>query len=282
MVIPLLAEHSTRIDAQTIDAHLMTPQPAAPYTYPVDPTDGWEPGPPTMRGMAPSMLGKAVIPLARYYLVRPRLHSDATALMIAGVPASGWVAIGWARHRALDPIGTITLFGFVAGVMVSIALGGNAFVLKVRDSAFSAGLGLMCLASLIIGRRPAMFYMGRQLSAGGNPTRRKLYDGLWDLPPSSFVFTVITVFWSVLLLGESALRVLLAIVLPTGPFLAVSPVLAATMFGGGGALTIWFSNTAIEREKLIIEAGLSDAGTSWRSWSRQYLRPVRIPTESGR
>lgn len=232
MVIPLLAEHSTRIDAQTIDAHLMTPQPAAPYTYPVDPTDGWEPGPPTMRGMAPSMLGGAVIPLALHYLVRPHLHSDATALMIAGVPASGWVAIGWARHRALDPIGTITLFGFVAGVMVS--------------------------------------------------TRRKLYDGLWDLPPSRFVFTVITVFWSVLLLGESALRVLLAIMLPTGPFLAVSPVLAATMFGGGGALTIWFSNTAIEREKLIVEAGLSDAGTSWRSWSRQYLRPVRIPTESGR
>lgn len=253
-------------------------QPTGPYSYPVDPTDGWQPGPPTMRGMTPSMLAGAVIPLAVYYLVRPDLSSDAIALMVAGVPASAWVAIGWFRHRTFEPIGTITLFGFIAGMLASLALGGNAFVLKVRDSVFTGGLGLTCLASLIVGPRPAMFYVGRQLSAGENPFRRELYDRLWDLPPARFVFSVITAFWAALLVGESSVRVLLAVVLPTGPFLAASPALAGAVFGGGGALTIWFSRVAIGRGTAIVEAGIADGGESWRWWTRQYLRPVHRPT----
>ena len=255
-------------------------QPTSTYTYPVDPTDGWEPGPPTMRGMAPSMLGGAAVPLAVYYLVRPHLGSDATALMVAGVPASVWVAVGRVRHRTFDPVGTITLFGFIAGVLASAALGGSAFVLKVRDSVFTGGLGLTCLASLIVGRRPAMFYIGRQLSAGENARRRGLYEQLWDLPPARFVFSVMTALWAVLLLGESSARVLLAIALPTGAFLAASPALAATIFGAGGALTIWFSKVAITRGTAILEAGLPDGDVSWRWWIRQYLRPAQKPSTS--
>lgn len=109
--------------------------------------------------------------------------------------------------------------------------------------------------------------------------RRELYDKLWELSPSRFVFAVITTFWSVLLLSESDLRVLLAIVLPTGPFLAASPALATTMFGGGDALTIWFSTTAIKRGKAIVETGLPEAGTSWSWWVRQYLAPSRYPPQ---
>ena len=149
--------------------------------YPSDPRDGWEPGPPSPRAMLPSVVGGAVIPLGVYYLVRSHVSGDATALAIAGVPAAMWVGIQWLRLRRIDPIGAIILFGFIAGLIVSAALGGNAFVLKVRDSAFTGLFGLSCLASLAFSR-PLMFYVGRAMSAGDDPVRREAYDALWEMP----------------------------------------------------------------------------------------------------
>src|ERR1700756_729087 len=75
----------------------------------------WEPGAPSLRTVAPGLIGGGVIPLAVYYSVRSHVGGDAAALMIAGAPAAAWVAVHWVRNRRIDPIGAITLFGFVAG-----------------------------------------------------------------------------------------------------------------------------------------------------------------------
>ena len=203
----------------------------------------WEPGAPSPRALAPSLVGGALVPLAVYYLVRSHVHGDAPALMIAGAPAAGWVLIEWARKRRVDPIGLIVLFGFVAGIVASVALGGSAFVLKVRDSAFTALFGLACLISLA-GRRPAMFFIGRALSAGNDPEKLRAYDELYEMPTAPRTFALITLCWGVGLLVEAGMRVLLAVVLPTGAFLAASPVLAGVVFGGLFAFTIWFSKRA--------------------------------------
>ena len=203
----------------------------------------WEPGAPSARAMAPSLVGGAVVPLAVFYIVRGHVHSDAMALMIAGAPAAGWVLIEWLRRRRLDPIGLIVLFGFVAGVIASAALGGNAFVLKVRDSVFTALFGVVCLVSLAW-RRPIMFFIGRALSAGNDPDKVLAYDALYDMPTAPRTFAAITACWGVGLITEAGLRVVLAVVLPTGPFLAASPALAGTVFGGLFVFTVWFSKRA--------------------------------------
>ena len=205
--------------------------------------DSWEPGAPSLRDVAPGVVGGALIPLAVYYSVRHHVHGDATALMIAGAPAAVWVATEWARKRRLDPIGCITLFGFVAGVTASLLLGGSAFVLKVRDSAFTCVFGLVCLASLTRSR-PLMFYVGRALSAGDNPEKVAAYEELWTMPTAPRTFRIITAIWGAGLLAEGSTRVALASLLPTGTFLAVSPMLAAVMIGGMFAFTVWFSRRA--------------------------------------
>jgi hypothetical protein len=217
--------------------------------------DDWEPGAPSLRAMAPSVVGGAIIPLAVYYLVRHHVHGDAPALAIAGVPAVTWVAVQWWRQRRIDPIGAIVVFGFVAGLIASAALGGNAYVLKVRDSAFTCLFGFACLVSLRF-RRPVMFYIGRSLATGDDPVRRAAYDGLLDMPGGPHTFRVITATWGVGLMGEAGLRFVLAAVLPTGQFLAASPALAAVMFGGMFAFTVWFSRVARQRgqEALELEA----------------------------
>lgn len=219
--------------------------------------DNWEPGAPSPRAMAPGVIGGALIPLGVYYTVKPLVHGDATALIIAGAPAAMWVAFEWARRRRIDPIGSITLFGFLAGVSASYLLGGSAFVLKVRDSAFTCLFGLVCLASLAASK-PLMFYIGRALSAGDDPAKVAAYDELWEMPTAPRVFRIITVSWGIGLIAEAGLRVVLAVALPTGPFLAASPVLAFVVFGGLFAYTVWMSRRARrEAEAVYAPMGLT-------------------------
>lgn len=196
----------------------------------------WEPGPPSIRAIAPSILGGAVVPLTVYYAVRHHVSSDQRALIIAGVFPAVWVAIQWLRTRRLDPIGAIVLFGFIVGVAVSELLGGSAFVLKVRDSAFTAMFGIATLVSLAT-PRPLMFHIGKAMSAGDDPRRQAAYDELWQFEGARRAFRVISIWWGIGLIVEASVRIVLAAILPTGPFLAVSPVLAFVAFGSLGAFT---------------------------------------------
>ena len=217
----------------------------------------WEPGAPSLRAMAPSTIFGAIIPLAVYYAVRRHVSNDATALVIAGTFPAVWVLVEWARKRTLDAIGSITLFGFLAGIVVSYALGGNAFVLKVRDSAFTALFGLACLVSLLW-HRPMMFHLGKALSAGDDHDRRAAYDELFTLPTARHTFVIITTAWGIGLLVEACARVGLAVVMPTGEFLAVSPVIGALFFGGLFVFTLRYSKLARERgEALLAETGVN-------------------------
>jgi hypothetical protein len=207
--------------------------------------------------MLPSVVGGAIVPLAVYYGVRGEVHGDAPALMIAGAPAAAWVLVQWIRKRNVDPIGLIVLIGFVVGVAASAALGGDAFVLKVRDSAFTFIFGLTCLVSLTW-RRPVMFFIGRALSAGNDPEKLSAYDELYDMPTAPRTFAAITACWGVGLMAEAAVRVVLAEVLPTGPFLAASPALAGVVFGGLFAFTVWFSRRARRQAEAIFgDSGLA-------------------------
>lgn len=220
----------------------------------------WEPGAPSLRAIGPGAIGGGLVPLAVYYLVRSHVNGDAPALMIAGAPAAAWVALQWARKRSIDPIGCIVLFGFAAGIVASVILGGSAFVLKVRDSAFTALFGLACLGSLLA-RRPAMFYIGRALSAGNDPPKMAAYDELWTMPTAPRTFRIITATWGVGLIAEAGLRVLLAELLPTGPFLAASPALAGVVLGGLFAFTLWFSR----RARRLGEARFAELGLTYPS-----------------
>lgn len=228
---------------------LVDDQPTPDVAVPVPPPDtsNWQPGVPSLRNMLPSIIGGAVVPLTVYYLVRHHVHSDADALIIAGIFPAAWVSVQFIRQRRIDPVGAIVLFGFIVGVAVSELLGGNAYVLKARDSVFTGLFGIVFLVSLVAAKRPAIFYIGRLLSAGDDPERIAAYDELHDLPGGEHTFRILTMVWGIGLLLDAGTRLLLAAVMSTGPFLATSPVISAVFLGGMFAFTVRYANVARAR-----------------------------------
>jgi hypothetical protein len=243
--------------AQYIDA--VDPQPApegagAPKV-PADPD--WVPGVPSLRDLWPSIVGGAVVPLGVYYLVRKHVHSDAQALIIAGVPSVLWIVVQLIRQRRVDPVAAVVLFGFAVGVITSTLLHGNAYVLKARDSVFTALFGIVCLVTIFTHKRPAIFYVGRFLSAGNDPDKIAAFNDLHDLPTGEHTFKVLTIVWGIGLLIEASTRLVLAKVLVTGVFLAVSPVISAICLGSMFAFTVRYSNRARRLGESLLEEGQS-------------------------
>jgi intracellular septation protein A len=198
----------------------------------------WEPGVPSLRDLAPSIVFGAVIPLAVYYLVRHHVHTDADALIIAGIFPCLWVIVQFIRQHKIDPVGAVVLFGFAVGVLTSTLMGGNAYVLKARDSVFTALFGLACLGSLLAGARPLIFYVGRFLSAGNDPAK-------------------VEAVWGVGLLIDACTRLSLAAIISTGPFLAISPVITGVCLGAMFLFTVYYSNRARQRGAAMLAEGQS-------------------------
>ena len=123
-------------------------------------------------------------------------------------------------------------------------LGGNAYVLKIRDAGFTAAFGAFCIATIFTQGRPALFYVGRYLSAGRDPVKSAAYDSLHDLPAGRHTFRVLSVVWGIGLIVEATARMIIADVLPTGTFLAVSPFITAGVIGSLFGFTVIYAKRA--------------------------------------
>jgi hypothetical protein len=212
---------------------------------------------PSVRAIGPSAVGGALIPLGVYFAIRHHVSGDATALVIAGLPAIAWIAFQWIRTRRLDPIGAITLYGFAVGVVASVALGGNAYVLKVRETAFGIPAAVACLLSVRFSERPMMFHLGKAMSAGADEERQAAYDELYSLPTAPRTFKRITLVWGIGLLLHAGSILVLAAFVTTGQFLAIAPPYAAIFFGGLFVFTMKYSQRArANGEALLVELGL--------------------------
>jgi hypothetical protein len=207
--------------------------PPAPYP----PRSSWQPGIPSVREHLPSLIFGAALPIGVYFVVRRHVRSDAQALIIAGCCSVGWILLQFIRQRKVDVVGAAVLVGFALGVISSTLLGGNAYMLKVRDGFFTLLFGVACIVTLYTHDRPALFYVSRYLSAGKDPDKISAFDRLHELPIGRHTFRLLSVVWGIGLVVEASARLTLADLLPTGTFLAVSPFITGTFIGGLFAFT---------------------------------------------
>jgi hypothetical protein len=208
------------------------------------PGPSWEPGIPSIREHLPSLIFGAALPIGAYFVVRRHVHTDAQALIVAGCFSVGWIVLQFVRQRRVDVVGAVVLLGFAVGVVSSTLLGGNAYMLKVRDAFLTALFGVACIVTLYTHDRPALFYVGRYLSAGNDPAKVSAYDQLHELPIGRHTFRVLSVVWGIGLVVEASCRLTLADILPTGTYLAVSPFITASVIGGLFAFTAVYTKRA--------------------------------------
>lgn len=242
---------------------------------PLDPS--WKPGVPSIKDLAPSLLFGAAVPIGVYFTVRPHVNTDAEGLIVAGSVSVVWILIQFVRNRQIDFVGAIVLFGFLVGVISSTLLGGNSYVLKVRDAAFTALFGIACIVTIYTHERPALFYVSRYLSAGNDPAKIAAYNELHELPTARHVFRVLSVVWGIGLVVEASARMVLAEVLHTGTYVAVSPFISAVVIGSLFTFTVVYTKRAeLETAILMTSAG----GAAQRATDSTGL-PVVSPTPSG-
>jgi hypothetical protein len=230
---------STLRHAVTAPVGAVTPEPTIAPVPPEEPVDedGASPeahalGALSPRSLAPQMLAGGVAPFLVYALCRHFGVSDGASLALSSVPPAVSVLVSWAWRRRLDPIGLIALVSIGAGLIAMAALDGNELMLKLRESVITGLFGLVCLVTLVTPGKPAMFVMGRALTRSAPRSKADAFDALWELPEARRVFVVLTAAWGVGLVLEAGARTLLALTLPTGPFLAITPVLGWAVIGG--------------------------------------------------
>jgi hypothetical protein len=208
---------------------------------PTPPQLHWQSVLPPIRENLPSVVWGAALPIAVYFLVRHRVDSDTQALVIAGGVSATWVVSQFVRQRKVDVVGAIVLFGFAIGIASATLLGGNTYVLKVRDAFFTAIFGVACVVTVFTHERPTFFYFTRYFSAGNDPARVEAYDRLIEFPGGRHTFRVLSLVWGMGLVAEATFRMILAGLLHTGTFLAVSPFITASTVGSLFAFTVVYT-----------------------------------------
>jgi hypothetical protein len=181
-----------------------------------------------------SLAINAAVPVLAYLLLRPYVHSDISALVIAAaVPTCYTAGVFWWRRR-LDPVGAIAIAGFAFGLLLLVATGGNELAFKLREDIWTGPLGLVCLISAAL-RRP-LFFLALRLAARRNA---QVAERIGD-PGAHRIATVTTVIIGVVLLIHALIMVVLAFTTSTATFLAVSRPISWVTVGGGLAFLVWW------------------------------------------
>ena len=213
---------------------------------------------PNLRQLAPRLLIAGVLPFVAYAIIRPHLGSDAVGLTIVMVFPLGDILVERLRHGRFEPIGVLALIGIVVGIVGALALGGNDTLLKLRESSLTGVFGVLCLLSLLR-PRPAMFYLGRAFSTGGDPEKVAEFDEIWDLPGVPGRFRLVTTVWGVGLIAETGLRATLAFTVSTQTFLGISQVVGWVILGALLAWTTVFSRRG--EQQVLAEVEQAEAGS---------------------
>lgn len=210
-----------------------------------------------LKSLGFSLLINAALPLLIYWALTSYAHvSDLYALIASGVPSILDSIIGVIRNKRIDFLAGIVLAGIAISLLI-ILLGGNAKVLLIRESFFTAAFGLAFLVSLAF-PRPIMFYFGRHFATGNNPKNIEWFDSLWQYEGFRTTMRVMTIVWGIGLVLEAAIRTYLVFTLSIAQFLVVSPFV---IYGIVGILVLWtfrYSRQGRQRSEALRQRMLAE------------------------
>lgn len=185
------------------------------------------------RAVAGAVLN-GLVPLAAYTLIRPHAGSDATALAIAAAIPVACTAGEFAWRRRIDPIGVFAVLGYGVALIALLLSGGNPLVLKLHEAVLTGPLGLICLASVAVGR-PLHLVVLRAL-ARRDPKWTSAVERLGHGRTSAVLTAIIGTTLSI----HALVALVLALLLPTGTYLAVSRPIGWCVIAAGAGVLLWY------------------------------------------
>jgi hypothetical protein len=202
------------------------------------------------RGLLLSIILNAIIPFVIYWFVKHYLNpSEFVALCAASIFPLLYSIYEFSEHRSFDLIAIFSLLGIIVSI-IGVALGGDTKILLIRESFFTAMLGVACFISLLL-PRPLMFYVGRQFMTGKDPAKMAEFDARWQHPYARFVHRLITIVWGSAYVGEFIIRVILVYTFSTALVLVLSPILLGAITIGAIAWTLAYVRHAERRGQEI-------------------------------
>ena len=210
-----------------------------------------------IRNLLPLLILDIVCPYVAYYYLRrqaPQM-SPASALLLSGLfPALNnvWSLV---RARTVDVIGIVIIVGIVVGA-ASALVTGDPKLLLIRESFVTGALAVVCLSSLLW-RRPLLFFVGRDFTAGHDPAKIAEFNAVWERPGARRVFRVMTVVWGLGWLAEFLLKVGLVLTLTIPQVLIVGPIESNAITIALILWTIRYANASRRRGEAARATGLA-------------------------
>lgn len=177
-----------------------------------------------MTRLVPDLIVDVALPIATYYVLVGQGVPAFWAFLLSGVWPTGKSVLSLIRQRRVDELGMFVLILIILGTLVSLLFHDPRWLL-LKDLAFTCGLGLVYLATLLM-RRPLTFYFGRKFATDGSAAARARWDEYWEeLSVFRHGQRVITSVWGLTLLIEGLIRIPATFVLPLNVMVVVSNVM---------------------------------------------------------
>ena len=197
-----------------------------------------DPNPPPVtsnrREIVRTLVINAVAPYVVYMLCKPHL-GGLVALALSAVPPAVEGVWSVVRQRRLDVVAALVLGG-IAASLILIALGGSERILLLRESLITSLVGV-ALAGSVAAKRPILYYLTRQMRAGGDPAEAARWDARWDAEPGfRRTMRLLSLVWGVGLVVEMTVRTIMVFDMQVSHFLLVSPFV---QYGMTGLLVLW-------------------------------------------
>jgi hypothetical protein len=159
-------------------------------------------------GRPMSLLSIAVFdvggPLAVYYSLRAAGFSTVVALVVSGLLPAVGIGLSVRRHRRVDAIGVVVLFGILIGTVAGLASGSARLVL-IDGTVPTGVLGIVCFASFLTSR-PFMYRVALEFT-GPETAQGREFVKMWHHPGFRRSFRIITVVWGVTFIAETVAQI---------------------------------------------------------------------------
>ncbi|MBS0558947.1 MAG: hypothetical protein JSR21_02725 [Proteobacteria bacterium] len=160
----------------------------------------------------------AALPYATYLLLSRMGVPTVPALAAGSVFPIAAILIGWLRERRIPALGIIVLAATAASILGAVAFT-SPYLALAKGSLITGTVGLAFGASLLA-PRPLVFNLA---ATGRDAAERARMDALWQTEPRyRRIVRQITWAWTLGLLAEASLRLILIPLMPIEVFLPIS------------------------------------------------------------